>query len=83
MRAGIDRSANGQAEAGYEVVDAEPPQIAEATKAWFDVIGADFAGVWPSCGKPPRPLPSRWSVAPWRLACSSHFLTSAIAVLGS
>jgi WD40 repeat protein len=32
---------------GATVPDAEPPQIAEVTTAWFDVIGADFAWVWP------------------------------------
>ena len=31
VRAGIDRAADWLADAGYEVVDAEPPQIAEAT----------------------------------------------------
>ena len=41
------RSANWLTDAGYEVIDAEPPHIAEVTTAWFDVIGADFAGVWP------------------------------------
>jgi amidase len=47
VRAGIERGANWLADAGYEVVDAEPPHIDEITAAWFDVIGADFAGVWP------------------------------------
>ena len=47
VRAGIDRAADWLADAGYQVVDAEPPHIAEANQAWFDVIGADFAGVWP------------------------------------
>ena len=47
VRAGVDRAADWLASAGYEIVDAEPPQIAEVNAAWFDVIGADFAGVWP------------------------------------
>jgi amidase len=47
VRAGIDRAASWLAEAGYDVIDAEPPQIAEATRAWFDVIWADFTGMWP------------------------------------
>jgi hypothetical protein len=47
VRVGIDRDANWLTDAGYGVVDAEPPHIAEVTAAWFDVMGADFAGVWP------------------------------------
>ena len=47
VRAGVDRAADWLASAGYEIVDAEPPQIAEVNAAWFDVIGADFAEVWP------------------------------------
>ena len=47
VRAGVDRTADWLADAGYDVVDAEPPQIAEANGAWFDMIGADFAGLWP------------------------------------
>lgn len=30
-----------------EVVDAEPPLIAEAVATWCDMIWADFAGSWP------------------------------------
>jgi amidase len=47
VRAGIDRAAAWLADAGYEVVDAEPPQIAEAAAAWFDVIWADVGMLWP------------------------------------
>jgi amidase len=47
VRAGIDRAADWLADAGYEVVDAEPPQIAEAVAVWVDLIGADFAETWP------------------------------------
>ena len=47
VRAGIDRAADWLADAGYDVVDAEPPQIAEVAAVWLDVIGADFAGLWP------------------------------------
>jgi amidase len=45
--AGIARAADWLANAGYEVVDAEPPQIAEAAAAWFDVIWADVGALWP------------------------------------
>jgi len=47
VRAGIDRAADWLADAGYEVVDAEPPQIAEVAAAWFDVIWADVGALWP------------------------------------
>ncbi len=47
VRAGIDRAANWLADAGYEVVDAEPPQIGEATQAWVDAIFADVDTIWP------------------------------------
>jgi amidase len=47
VRAGIDRAADWLADAGYEVVDAEPPQIAEAVAAWIDTIWADVGALWP------------------------------------
>jgi amidase len=47
VRAGVDRGAGWLAEAGYEIIDVEPPQVAEVTGAWFDVIGADLGGAWP------------------------------------
>jgi amidase len=47
VRAGIDRAAGWLADAGYEVVDAEPPQIGEATHAWVETIFADVGTIWP------------------------------------
>ncbi|MGZ6671048.1 MAG: amidase [Solirubrobacteraceae bacterium] len=47
VRAGIDRAADWLADAGYEVVDAEPPQITETAATWFDVIWADVGALWP------------------------------------
>ena len=47
VRAGIDRAADWLADAGYEVVDAEPPQIAEVAAAWYDAIWADVGTLWP------------------------------------
>ena len=47
VRAGIDRAADWLADAGYDVVDAEPPQIAEATAAWVDAMFADVGTTWP------------------------------------
>lgn len=47
VRAGIDRAAEWLADAGYEVVDAEPPQIAEVAAAWLDAIWADVGALWP------------------------------------
>jgi amidase len=46
VRAGIDRAADWLADAGYHVVDAEPPMIGEATQAWVDVIFADVGMIW-------------------------------------
>jgi amidase len=47
VRAGIDRAAGWLANAGYDVVEAEPPRIAEAAAAWFDAIWADVGVLWP------------------------------------
>jgi amidase len=47
VRAGVDRAADWLAETGYEVVDAEPPQIAEATAAWVEAMYADVGTIWP------------------------------------
>jgi amidase len=47
VRAGIDRAADHLADAGYEVVEAEPPRIAEAVQAWIDAIWADVGVIWP------------------------------------
>lgn len=47
VRAGVDRAAAWLADAGYEVVDAEPPLIAEATAAWVDAMFADVGTTWP------------------------------------
>ena len=47
VRAGIDRAADWLADAGYEVLDAEPPQIGEATHAWVETIFADVGTIWP------------------------------------
>jgi amidase len=47
VRAGVDRAAGWLADAGYHVVDAEPPQIAEATEAWVEVMFADAGVTWP------------------------------------
>jgi amidase len=47
VRAGVDRAADWLADAGYEIVDAEPPQIAEATAAWVEAMYADVGTIWP------------------------------------
>jgi amidase len=46
VRAGIDRAANWLSDAGYEVVDAEPPNVGEATATWVQVMYADVATTW-------------------------------------
>ena len=45
--AGVDRAADWLADAGYDVVEAEPPHLGELAQGWAEVIGADFAGMWP------------------------------------
>src|SRR5205085_8204502 len=47
VRAGVDRAAGWMADAGYDVVVTEPPQIAEATAAWVDAMFADVGTIWP------------------------------------
>jgi amidase len=47
VRSGLDRAADWLADAGYEVVDAEPPQILEAMAAWVDAIWAEVGILWP------------------------------------
>jgi amidase len=47
VRAGIDRAAGWLSDAGYDVVDAEPPQILETAQTWFDAIWADVGALWP------------------------------------
>jgi amidase len=59
VRAGIDRAADYLADAGYDVVDAEPPGIAETTGAWVDAIWADLAILWPNM----RPIANPGQVA--------------------
>lgn len=46
VRAGIERAADWLADAGYDVVDAEPPQIAEAVQSWIETIWADVGILW-------------------------------------
>lgn len=47
VRAGIARAADWLSDAGYEVVDAEPPRIAEVSALWFDAMWADVGAMWP------------------------------------
>lgn len=47
VRAGVDRAADVLADAGYDVVDAEPPMIAEATAAWVAAVWADLGLLLP------------------------------------
>ncbi len=48
VRAGVDRAAGWLADAGYDVVEAEPPQIAETMGAWVNAIWADVGVLWPN-----------------------------------
>jgi amidase len=47
VRAGIDRAADWLASAGYDLVDAEPPRIAEVAATWFDAVWADIGQMLP------------------------------------
>ena len=47
VRAGVDRAASWLADAGYELTELAPPDLAEAAEVWLDVIGADFVKMWP------------------------------------
>lgn len=47
VRVGVDRAADWLANSGYEVVDIEPPQLAEVTALWFDAMWAVVGGMWP------------------------------------
>ena len=44
---GIELAAGWLAEAGYEVVDAEPPQFVEVASTWADAIWAETGADWP------------------------------------
>lgn len=48
VRAGVDRTADWLANAGYEVVEAEPPAILEVAALWFDAMWADVGTLWPA-----------------------------------
>jgi amidase len=47
VAAGIGRAADWLSDAGYDVVDAEPPQIGEAMEAWVNAIWGDIGQMWP------------------------------------
>lgn len=47
VRDGVGRAADHLADAGYELVEAEPPQIGEAVHAWVQAVVADVNTIWP------------------------------------
>jgi amidase len=47
VAAGVDRAAAWLADAGYELIEQEPPHIAEAMQAWVDAMWAEVALRWP------------------------------------
>lgn len=47
VRAGIERAASWLSDAGYDVVEAEPPRILEAAQAWFDTMATALGVMWP------------------------------------
>lgn len=48
VAAGVERAARLLAEAGYDVVEAAPPLVAEAVATWVTLISADMAVLWPT-----------------------------------
>ena len=54
VRAGVDRAADWLSDAGYDVVDAEPPAVEDTAAAWFTALGADIdvslPSIAPLCG---------------------------------
>lgn len=44
---GLDRTAAWLSDAGYDLVEAEPPDVLGAADDWYQAIGADFAQMWP------------------------------------
>jgi amidase len=47
VAAGVNRAADWLSDAGYDVVDAEPPKVGEAMQAWVDAIWNDIQVLWP------------------------------------
>lgn len=47
VAAGVERAAGWLSDAGYDVVELEPPQILETMHAWVDALWADVALRWP------------------------------------
>lgn len=50
VRSGIDRAADWLADAGYDMVEAEPPHLVETAAAWYDTVWADVGIMWPQMG---------------------------------
>lgn len=47
VAAGVSRAADWLSDAGYEVVEAEPPSIEEVRQAWADALWNDTQLLWP------------------------------------
>jgi amidase len=47
VSAGLERAAGWLSDAGYDVVDAEPPRILDAAQAWFDTMATAVGVTWP------------------------------------
>lgn len=47
VRAGVERAADWLDDAGYAVVDAEPPALGAVAQCWFDAVWADVGALWP------------------------------------
>lgn len=47
VASGVERAAGWLSDAGYDVVELEPPHIAETMQAWVDALWADVGLRWP------------------------------------
>jgi len=48
VRDGVERAAAWLSDAGYDLVEAEPPHIADAVAAWVDALFAELSVLWPT-----------------------------------
>jgi amidase len=44
---GVRKAAAALGDAGYQVEEVEPPEVARAARTWLDLLGADLRVMWP------------------------------------
>jgi amidase len=47
---GVRRAADALRDAGYEVVEGEPPRVDDVLDNWLSIVVSEFRGVWPLVG---------------------------------